>query len=99
MSVCAFSEFWIIDHGTTTAQAAGHTGGRRGRGGDLLYRWGNPRAYRAGTKADRKLFAQHNAHWIPKGLPGAGIFWSSTTAAIGRGDLFVGGRDRAPRRS
>ena len=72
VSVWAFSEFWIIDHGTTTAQAAGHTGGRRGRGGDLLYRWGNPRAYRAGTKADRKLFSQHNAHWIPKGLPGAG---------------------------
>ncbi len=72
VSVWAFSEFWIIDHGTTTAQATGHTGGRRGRGGDLLYRWGNPRAYRAGTKADRKLFSQHNAHWIPRGLPGAG---------------------------
>jgi hypothetical protein len=72
VSVWTFSEFWIIDHGTTTAQAAGHTGGRRGRGGDLLYRWGNPRAYRAGTKADRKLFSQHNAHWIPAGLPGAG---------------------------
>ena len=72
VSVWAFSEFWIIDHGTTTAQAGSHTGGRMGRGGDLLYRWGNPRAYRAGTKADRKLFRQHNAHWIPRGLPGAG---------------------------
>jgi hypothetical protein len=72
VSVWAFSEFWIIDHGTTTAQAAGHTGGRGGRGGDLLYRWGNPRAYRAGTRADRKLFNQHNAHWIARGLPGEG---------------------------
>ena len=72
VSVWKFSEFWIIDHSTTTAQAAGHTGGRIGKGGDLLYRWGNPQAYRAGTKADRKLFNQHNAHWIPKGLPGAG---------------------------
>ncbi len=72
VSVWTFSEFWIIDHGTTTAEAAGHAGGRRGKGGDLLYRWGNPRAYRAGTKTDRKLFNQHNAHWIPESLPGAG---------------------------
>jgi hypothetical protein len=72
VSVWHFSEFWIIDHGTTRSEAAGHSGGKSGKGGDLLYRWGNPRAYRAGTKADRKLFSQHNAHWIPKGLPGAG---------------------------
>ena len=72
VSVWKFSEFWIIDHDTTTAQAAGHSGGRRGKGGDILFRWGNPRAYRAGTKADQKLFNQHNAHWIPSGLPGAG---------------------------
>jgi hypothetical protein len=72
VSVHAFSEFWILDHSTTTAQAAGHEGGRGGKGGDLLYRWGNPRAYRAGARADQKLFRQHNAHWIPKGHPGEG---------------------------
>jgi hypothetical protein len=67
-----FNEFWIIDHSTTTAEAAGHQGGRSGKGGDLLYRWGNPRAYRAGTVKDQKLFYQHNVHWIPKGYPGEG---------------------------
>ncbi len=72
VSVHEFSEIWIIDHSTTTAEAAGHTGGRSGKGGDLLYRWGNPRIYRAGTKVDQTLFAQHNAHWIAPGLPGAG---------------------------
>src|SRR5262249_11272585 len=72
VSVWRFSEFWIIDHSTTTAEAAGHQGGRSGKGGDLLYRWGNPRAYRAGAKADQKLFSQHNVHWIPKRRPGAG---------------------------
>ena len=72
VSVHNFSELWIIDHSTTTAEAAGHEGGRSGKGGDLLYRWGNPRAYRMGKKEDQKLFGQHNTHWIPKGLPGEG---------------------------
>jgi hypothetical protein len=67
-----FSEVFIIDHSTTTEQAKGHTGGRWGKGGDILYRWGNPRAYRNGTKADQRLYFQHNVQWIRKGLHGEG---------------------------
>lgn len=60
-----YSELWVIDHSTTTAEAAGSRGGRRGRGGDLLYRWGNPWAYgRTDTKAFL-LSAVHDPKWLP----------------------------------
>ena len=72
LSPSNFSEMWIIDHSTTRAEAAGHSGGKGGKGGDLLYRWGNPRAYRAGTLDDQQLFWPHNPQWIPPGRPGAG---------------------------
>ncbi len=66
------SEVWVIDHSTTTVEASGHSGGRRGMGGDILYRWGNPQTYRAGDPSQQRLFDQHGVHWIDDGLPGAG---------------------------
>ena len=65
-------EVWIIDHSTTTEEARGHTGGKHGKGGDLIYRWGNPQVYQAGWPDEQQLFAQHDAQWIPEGYPGAG---------------------------
>lgn len=65
ISLRSFDEFWIIDHSTTTEEAAGPAG-------DLLFRYGNPEAYGRGDVDDKQLFAQHDAEWIPDGFEGAG---------------------------
>jgi hypothetical protein len=65
LSVRNLSEIWVIDHDTTTSEAAGSAG-------DLLYRWGNPEAYDSGDANDQQLFVQHDAQWIEDGLAGEG---------------------------
>lgn len=87
LSVRGNSEVWIIDHSTTTAQAAGHTGGNSGKGGDLLYRWGNPLTYGAGTAASQKYFEQHDVEWVKPGCPGAGNL-TCFNNGLGRNPLY-----------
>lgn len=99
LSVRGNSEVWIIDHSTTTAQAKGHSGGKRGKGGDLIYRWGNPLTYGAGTSTDQRYFEQHDVEWVLPGNPGAGNL-TCFNNGLGRGnystvDEFVPAVDTA----
>ena len=66
------SEIYVIDHSTTTEEAASHSGGNSGKGGDFLYRWGNPQNYERGNSSDNILEDQHSINWIPPGYPGEG---------------------------
>ncbi|MDF1737869.1 MAG: aryl-sulfate sulfotransferase [Verrucomicrobiales bacterium] len=83
-----YNEIWVIDHSTTLSEAAGSSGGQHGKGGDLLFRYGNPAAYGKGTEADQIFRNQHDANWIDDGLPGAGnilVFNNNTgTSSVAR---------------
>lgn len=71
LSVNYFSEVWVIDHSTTAEEAIIDTGGNFGKGGDLVYRFGNPRAYN-NESGERLFYNNHFPNILKDGLPGAG---------------------------
>ena len=64
LSARNFQEVWIIDHSTTSEEARGSVGGQSNKGGDLIYRWGNPIVYHAGEVEDQRLIYQHDSKWV-----------------------------------
>ncbi|MAJ44089.1 MAG: arylsulfotransferase (ASST) [Candidatus Marinimicrobia bacterium] len=74
LSARHMNEIYVIDHSTTIEEASTNTGGIYGKGGDFLYRWGNPQNYNRGDNSDQILNAQHGINWIPEGYPGEGNF-------------------------
>ncbi|MEP0132471.1 MAG: aryl-sulfate sulfotransferase [Eudoraea sp.] len=69
MSVNFFHEVWVIDHSTNTMEATSSTGGNYEKGGDLVYRFGNPTAYN-NSMGDRLFYNNHFPNLIDTEVSG-----------------------------
>jgi len=71
ISVNFYSEVWVIDHSTSKDQARTSTGGSYNKGGNLLYRFGNPEVYK-NTQGKRLFYNNHFPNILKNNEPGAG---------------------------
>ncbi|MFT4601964.1 MAG: hypothetical protein ACI857_002150 [Arenicella sp.] len=65
------SEIIIIDHSTNITEAAAHSGGNSGMGGDFIFRWGNPSNF-GSTDPQTIDEAVHDPRWIDADRPNGG---------------------------
>ena len=71
LSVNFYSEVWVIDHSTTAAESSSHSGGNYGKGGDLIYRFGNPETYN-NINGMRLFYNNHFPNYLNEDEPGYG---------------------------
>ena len=71
LSVNFYHEVWVLDHSTTSNQASTNSGGNFNKGGDLIYRFGNPEAY-MNNFGDRLFHNNHFPNFLKNDLPGSG---------------------------
>lgn len=69
LSVNFYSEVWVIDHSTTSIEAKGGSGGNYDKGGELVYRFGNPSAY-SNELGQRIFYNNHFPNLIEDDFPG-----------------------------
>ena len=72
LSILQYDEVWVIDHSTTQTEAGTSFGGNYNKGGDLIYRFGNPSA--SNRTGERFFYRTHSPNIIPNNYPGEGNF-------------------------
>ncbi|MEY2923830.1 MAG: hypothetical protein RLZZ337_370 [Bacteroidota bacterium] len=89
LSCLTFNEIFIIDHSANNSEVSGHFGGISGKGGDILYRYGNPAAYNKGTLSDKKSFGQHDPNWIKYGDYAGNIIFFNNGSTRGYSSIDI----------